>query len=155
MSVYVDRAKNAFGRMSMSHMIADTPDELHAMADRLRLKRSWYQTPPKASFWHYDIAQTKRAEAIAAGAVDCDMRTFVDHLRRIRDTLARHVFVLRMALETRGENMDELAKDRDRLRTLLAEAIWIAREYVGGGKHGPTTERPRARIDAIEKEGLT
>lgn len=84
MSVYVDRARNAFGRMLMCHMLADTPDELHAMADKIGVARRWFQTPPKASFWHYDIAQTKRALAIAAGAVDCDSRALVGHLQRIR-----------------------------------------------------------------------
>jgi hypothetical protein len=83
-TVYVDRARNGFGRMLMCHMIADTPDELHAMADRIGVERRWFQQPPKASFWHYDIAQTKRALAVAAGAVDCERNAFVDHLRRIR-----------------------------------------------------------------------
>jgi len=83
-TVYVDRARNGFGRMLMCHMIADTPDELHAMADRIGVARRWFQQPPKASFWHYDIAQTKRAMAVAAGAVDCERNAFVDHLRRIR-----------------------------------------------------------------------
>ena len=84
MTVYVDRARNSFGRMLMCHMIADTPGELHTMADRIGVARRWFQQPPKASFWHYDIAQTKRALAIAAGAVDCERNAFVDHLRRIR-----------------------------------------------------------------------
>lgn len=84
MSVYVDRVKLGFRHMRMSHMIADTPAELHAMADRIGVQRKWYQQPPQASFWHYDIAQSKRALAIEAGAVDCDRDTFVAALRRIR-----------------------------------------------------------------------
>jgi hypothetical protein len=84
MSVYVDRVKLAYGRMIMCHMIADTPAELHAMADQIGVARRWFQTPPKASFWHYDIAQTKRDLAIAAGALDCDRNTFVAALQRIR-----------------------------------------------------------------------
>ena len=84
MPVYVDRARNGFGRMLMCHMIGDTPDELHAMADRIGVARRWFQQPPKASFWHYDIAQTKRVLAVAAGAIDCERNAFVDHLRRIR-----------------------------------------------------------------------
>ena len=88
MSVYVDRATNSFGRMVMCHMIGDTPNELHTMADTIGVARRWFQVPPKASFWHYDIAQAKRARAVAAGAVDCDMRTFIGHLRRIRESLA-------------------------------------------------------------------
>jgi hypothetical protein len=68
----------------MCHMIADAPDELHAMADRIGVARRWFQQPPKASFWHYDIAKSKRALAIAAGAVDCARNDFVANLRRIR-----------------------------------------------------------------------
>lgn len=85
MSVYVDRAENGYGRMLMSHLIADTPEELHAMADAIGVARRWFQAPPKASFWHYDIAKSKRALAIAAGAINCDRNTFVGHLQRIRE----------------------------------------------------------------------
>lgn len=86
MSVYVDRAANGYGRMVMCHMIADSPDELHAMADRISVARRWFQAPPKASFWHYDIAKSKRELAVAAGAIDCDRNTFVAALRRIRES---------------------------------------------------------------------
>ncbi len=85
MSVYVDRTRIGFGRMFMCHMIADTPNELHAMAERIGVARRWFQQPPKANFWHYDIAQSKRVLAIAAGAIDSDRDTFVAALRRIRE----------------------------------------------------------------------
>jgi len=84
MSVYVDASIYGYGRMVMCHMIADSPDELHAMADRIGVARKWFQEYPKASFWHYDVAKSKRALAVTAGAIECDRRTFVEHLRRIR-----------------------------------------------------------------------
>lgn len=83
-SVYVDASNYGFGRMVMCHMIADTPDELHTMADRIGVQRRWFQAPPKASFWHYDIAKSKRELAVAAGAVECSRNDFVGHVRRIR-----------------------------------------------------------------------
>ena len=67
MTVYVDDMfkypMGQFRRMKMSHMIADTEAELHAMADKIGIARKWYQGD------HYDIAMSKREEAIAAGAV--------------------------------------------------------------------------------------
>jgi len=69
MTVYVDDMRAPFGRMIMCHMIADTDDELHAMADKIGVARHWWQSPPKASGSHYDIALSKRALAIKCGAV--------------------------------------------------------------------------------------
>src|SRR5690242_2499688 len=66
MSVYVDDMckypLGRYGRMKMSHMIADTEDELHAMADAIGVARRWYQGD------HYDIAMSKRELAIQNGA---------------------------------------------------------------------------------------
>lgn len=84
MSVYVDIPAYAFRRMIMCHMLADTPDELHAIADKIGVARRWYQCPPKASFWHYDICKTKRALAVSHGAIECDRNAFVAALRKIR-----------------------------------------------------------------------
>lgn len=86
MSVYVDRAANRFGRMVMCHMIADTEEELFTMADLIGVARCWFQRPPAASFPHFDIAKSRRALAVAFGAIDCDRNTFVAHLRRIRES---------------------------------------------------------------------
>lgn len=64
------------------HMIADTLDELHELAARIGLLRSWFQP---SSVPHYDIGSGRIRElAVAAGAVDCDRHAFVAHMRRIR-----------------------------------------------------------------------
>ena len=84
MSVYVDKATNAFRGMRMCHMIADTFEELHAMADKLRLKRAWFQASPPASFPHYDISLSKRAIAVKLGAIECDRNEIVAHMARLR-----------------------------------------------------------------------
>jgi hypothetical protein len=82
MSVFVDAAIYGYGRMTMCHMIADTPEELHAMADRIGVARRWFQV--KASFPHYDISKGKRALAVEAGAIECDRNALVAAMRRIR-----------------------------------------------------------------------
>lgn len=83
MTVYVDDMHQypagKFRRMKMSHMIADTDAELHAMADRIGVDRKWHQVD------HYDIALSKRALAIMHGAVEitwqqCGLMTL--HRRR-------------------------------------------------------------------------
>jgi len=72
MTVYVDDMYASeigrFRRMKMSHMIADTEDELHAMADKIGVARRWYQGD------HYDIALSKRALAVKFGAREVTMR---------------------------------------------------------------------------------
>lgn len=81
MTVYVDNSKNGFGRMKMCHMLADTVEELHAMADRIGLKRAWFQ--PKSSP-HYDVSQEKRKLAIECGAIEVDKHQLVAVIRRLR-----------------------------------------------------------------------
>lgn len=72
MTVYVDdmhkHPMGRFGRMKMSHMIADTAEELHAMAARIGVARKWFQGD------HYDIALSKRARAVGFGAVEVPLR---------------------------------------------------------------------------------
>ena len=94
MSVYVDRCQAAHvagapRAKSWCHMIADTPDELHAMASSIGLRREWFQAAPPASFPHYDLTATRRKEAVKLGAVECDRSTFVAYMRRIREESRR------------------------------------------------------------------
>lgn len=75
-AVYVDDMyrypRGHYGRMKMSHMIADTEEELHAMADKIGVARRWVQR--KGSAAHYDISLSSRKKAIAAGAVTLTYR---------------------------------------------------------------------------------
>jgi len=72
MTVYVDDMyrypAGRFRRMKMSHMIADTEAEMHAMAGRIGIARRWYQGD------HYDICLAKRSLAVEAGAVEVTWR---------------------------------------------------------------------------------
>lgn len=97
MSVYVDEPveyaeepKGYVGRTRARarwcHMIADTSDELHAIAQRIGLRREWFQ----ADRWvgHYDLVPTKRALAVRYGAVALGRREFVEQLRKLRQATA-------------------------------------------------------------------
>jgi hypothetical protein len=73
MTVYVDDMQAKVGRMVMCHMIGDTDEELHAMADSIGVERRWFQKPGTPTR-HYDIALAKRALAVQAGAVEISQR---------------------------------------------------------------------------------
>lgn len=79
---YVGRKRE---RVRWCHMIADTEDELHAMAQRIGLRREWAQEPKVSSgVWHYDLVPTKRDRAIKLGAVALDSRAFIEKRREIQ-----------------------------------------------------------------------
>ena len=61
-----------------SHLVtdADTFDELHLMAAKIRLRREWFQGD------HYDVTPARRAAAIRAGALAIPARELVQ--RRLR-----------------------------------------------------------------------
>lgn len=80
MTVYVDDMKAKFGRMVMCHMVADTDEELRAMAARIGVAQRWHQRD------HFDIALSKRAEAVAAGAVEITQRQLGCMVMRRRAT---------------------------------------------------------------------
>lgn len=87
MTVYVDGARNGFGRMVMCHMVADTPEELHAMADAIGMQRRWYQSPDKASFPHYDLSLTRRALALAKGAQEISRQDLAAYMKKTKGDL--------------------------------------------------------------------
>jgi hypothetical protein len=73
MAVYVDSMKADFGNMKMCHMMADTSEELLAMADEIKVSRRWIQYPGTHRE-HFDISMSKRALAVKAGAIEVKMR---------------------------------------------------------------------------------
>lgn len=74
MTVYVDDYLAPYRRMLMCHMIADTEEELHTMAEALGLKRQWFQDKVRGRE-HYDICASKRKLAVKLGAVRIPYRT--------------------------------------------------------------------------------
>lgn len=76
MTVYVDDARNRYGRMVMCHMGADTADELHAFAAAIGCRRAWFHRD------HYDLPLFRRRRALRLGAVAVSSREMVRILRR-------------------------------------------------------------------------
>lgn len=84
MAVYVDDAMIPWRRGIWCHMQADAIDELHAFAARIGLKREWFQPGSRPEAAHYDVTKTKRAEAIAAGAISETWREGAERRRAAR-----------------------------------------------------------------------
>lgn len=69
MAVYVDNMRAGYGRMIMCHMLADSHEELVAMADKIGVARRWIQQQGTYSE-HFDVCLSKRAAAVRAGAIE-------------------------------------------------------------------------------------
>lgn len=82
MAVYVDSEGIRWRGREWCHLVADSLDELHSFADRLGLKRSWFQS--KTLYPHYDVTKTVRNRALALGAQGADRETIVSCARRMR-----------------------------------------------------------------------
>lgn len=78
MTVRVDDGfvEGEWGRWSGGgHLQADTTDELHAFAERLGLRRAWFQSKPGRPWHdHYDLTREGRRRAIDLGAVPVPWR---------------------------------------------------------------------------------
>lgn len=85
MTVYVDDMRAPLGRMVMCHMIADSTDELLAMADRIGVDRRWLQHAGTARE-HFDISLSKRMLAVRHGASEITTREVVRLMRRSKET---------------------------------------------------------------------
>lgn len=84
MPVYVDNAQIPLGRMKMSHMFADTREELEAMVREIALPKSATIQSEGQPNEHYDLSATYRAKALHAGAIGVDSRALVALIRRKR-----------------------------------------------------------------------
>ena len=70
-------AARRWGR-SWCHMWTDQedPEELHLIAEKLGLKRSYYQTD-HSDFCHYDLTPYKRRHAILLGAQQTSVAEYI------------------------------------------------------------------------------
>ena len=83
MSVYVDDAKNRYGKMLMCHLMADSTAQLLSMARKIGVNEKWLQNRGSIRE-HFDICQAKRKLAVSHGAVQVTSG-FLVHLRQLRD----------------------------------------------------------------------
>ena len=73
--IYLDNYKGKFKNMLMSHLMADTEQELDAIASRLGLKPEWKQ---QGSFGpHFDLSESKRSKAVLLGAKEVTAQDLV------------------------------------------------------------------------------
>ena len=90
MAVYVDEAVWEWRGRRWCHLLADTEEELHAFAAALGLRRAWFQHKPERPWQdHYDLPEEARHDAVAAGAVEVDLRHVARHLRARRERMGR------------------------------------------------------------------
>ena len=87
MAVYVDQLRKANrkwcnGEFRYCHMFADTEDELHLLAYKIGLKRSWFQTK---RYPHYDLTPSKRKLAIMNGAVEMSTKAIIGDIHEKED----------------------------------------------------------------------
>ena len=81
MSVYVDDAVMLWRGQRWAHLMADTLQELHAMAARLGLPRRAFQD--KTSGAHYDVTVELRAQALRLGAVAISRHVDKEQVRAV------------------------------------------------------------------------
>jgi len=93
MTVYVDDAVHLWRGRRWAHLMADTLDELHGMAQRLDIPRRAFQN--KTSGAHYDVPSELRERAIELGATA---------ISRHRDRAQVRAVISRAKAQGRGEH---------------------------------------------------
>ena len=90
MACYVDAVRSypdaGLRHRDFCHLLADTRDELHAMAEALGIPRRFFQDHPVR--WHHDLPAPLRPRAVALGAREVSRAEVVAMLRARRAALA-------------------------------------------------------------------
>ena len=81
MTVYVDDAVTQWRGQRWAHLMADSLDELHAMAAQLGIPRRAFQD--KTSGAHYDVTVELREEALRLGAVAISRHADREKVRQV------------------------------------------------------------------------
>jgi chromosome condensin MukBEF complex kleisin-like MukF subunit len=90
MACYVDSVRSypeaGLRFTEFCHLLADTREELHALADELGIPRRFFQDHPWR--WHYDVPRHLRDRAVELGAVEVDMHRVGTLLRARKAALS-------------------------------------------------------------------
>lgn len=73
MTVYIKTLRAPSGRLTKCQMLADSDDELHALAQRIRIHKRRWNPPENHHAGYYDVPLTMRADALRAGAVSVSL----------------------------------------------------------------------------------
>lgn len=140
MTVYVDDmykfAIGKYGRMRMSHMIADTEEELHQMAKTIGLDLNHFQGD------HYDVCMAYRDKALKAGASSITMRQCAA-MNRLK----------RWGLEM-GDPKTAEKRIRERWNATLGKQCPRCKEWQRMGLSNTCPSCDEARLERF-KQGLT
>lgn len=79
--VYVGKNIYQYDRMKMSHMVAESIEELHEMAANIGVAKRHFQNKPGKP--HYDICQKMKKKAIELGASEVSDKEIILLFRRI------------------------------------------------------------------------
>lgn len=84
MSVYVDPLFDWGGSATFPwkrscHMFADDLGELHQLAQKIGMRRAWFQD--HRGLPHYDLVGSRRARAVVLGAIEVTQKQMVEFMR--------------------------------------------------------------------------
>lgn len=75
-TVYIDTPTAFNGKGEFSHMSSQDLDGLHKMAEKLGLKRCWFENKRGMNRPHYDVRKKYYRKAIEFGAVPLSLRAY-------------------------------------------------------------------------------
>lgn len=79
--IFVDESIFRYHGKLFCHMWTDgTVQELHTFATTIEVKRCWFESERKKGWNHYDLNQDQRARAVAAGAIEVDRFSALEHV---------------------------------------------------------------------------
>jgi hypothetical protein len=99
------------------HLLADTREELHELADRLGMQRRFFQDHPWR--WHYDLPSHLRAQAVQRGVTELTTRQVAELLRKRRAALAATAAPAQASRVTSTTTSSSAAPDEPAIRPLI------------------------------------